>query len=108
MTARSRRLTFSPLADEDIAEELRYLYEVAGEAVAVGYLSSVDRTLEYLRSMPYLGRSCGFATQRFKAVRRLPISAPYDKRLVFYTPSDTEVRVERIIHSAQDWKRLFR
>jgi plasmid stabilization system protein ParE len=108
MTVPRLALAFAPKAKQDIDEEVDYLREHAGKVVADGYIRSVNHTTSLLLSTPHMGLGCDFKSIRYRKVRRLPVHAPFQKRLLFYTPSDSELRVERVLHSARNWAVLFR
>jgi plasmid stabilization system protein ParE len=108
MTETNRALSFAPVAEDDIEGEVDYLREHASDTVADDYLRSVYRTTALLLTAPYIGRVCGFKPVRYREVRRFPVHAPFQKRLLFYTPDLTSVRVERILHGARNWAVLFR
>lgn len=108
MTDTNRALFFAPAAQSDIEDELNYLREHAGESVASNYIASVHRTTAMLLTAPYIGRNCNFQPLRYREIRRFPVHSPFQRRLLFYTPGPTTIRVERILHGARNWAALFR
>jgi plasmid stabilization system protein ParE len=108
LTARKRQLAFSPLSNEDVRGQINYLREEGGNNVSENYVLSLNRTLELLTEMPLIGRSCFFSNPKYRSLRRFSVSATFRKWIVFYTPSNDWIRVERVLHGAQDWASMFR
>ena len=97
----------SPLAADDLETLIDYLTESSGAQVANRWLDSYDHTVELLCSTPLMGLHCRFQQPQNRHIRRFPVSGTFKTWLIFYTPSKTSVRIERVLHSARDWRRLF-
>jgi plasmid stabilization system protein ParE len=101
-------LHYTRKASRDLEDIASYLQEEAGTAIVLRFLDAVDRTADLLRITPYIGPALHTASPRHPNVRRLPLSHPVERWMLFYEPSSTEIRIDRILHSAQDYPRHFR
>ncbi len=94
------------LADFD--HQFRWYLEVAGEAVAHGYLEAVWATLQDLSAHPGLGRRRNFRHPELAEMHSLRVRHPFGVHLVFYRWSNAEVTVERLISGRRDLARRLR
>jgi plasmid stabilization system protein ParE len=101
-------LHYTHQASHDLEDIADYLREEAGTAIALRFLDAVDHTTDLLRVTPYIGTALASVSVRHSNVRRLPLSAPFGRWMLFYEPAPTEIRIDRVLHSAQDWPRYFR
>jgi plasmid stabilization system protein ParE len=103
-----RGVKYTRKAGRDLEEIADYLEEQAGESTALRMLDAVNRTVGLLRSSPHIGIASNLASGRYRRMRQIPLCASFDRWMMFYTPSATELRIHRILHSSQNWPRLFR
>jgi plasmid stabilization system protein ParE len=104
----ARRLHYARKASRDLEAITDYIQDQAGELTAIRLLDAVDRTIDLLQTTPHLGVACNLASGRYSRMRQIPIYGPFDRWTMFYTPSATELRIHRIIHSSRNWTRLFK
>jgi plasmid stabilization system protein ParE len=104
----ARRLHYTRKASCDLEAIADYIQDQAGELTALRLLDAVDRTVDLLQTTPHIGIVCNLASGRYSRMRQIPIYAPFDRWTIFYTPSVTELRIHRIVHSSQNWPRLFK
>ncbi len=90
-----RALTISERAEADLREIWRWSYEQFGENQADRYLDQLDDGLQNCGSEPEGGR------QR-DAIRPGYWSQLVRKHAVFYTFTDDEVRIQRVLHGSMD------
>jgi toxin ParE1/3/4 len=95
--------------DEGVFEELvnlsAYLAEI-DEGVAQSFLDSCDVTFQFLASNKYIGSLREFKNRELKNVRMWRVKS-FEKYLIFYTPTDTGIRIIHVLHSAVDYNRVF-
>jgi len=101
-------LSYTRKASSDLENITDYLQEQSGESIALRLLDAVDHTASLLQITPHIGIGCDFGSRRFPHMRRIVVSGPFHRWIIFYTPSATEIRIDRILHSAQNIPRLFR
>ena len=97
-------VTFSPEADLELDGIFEQLLITAGEREAVRFGVALDQAVELLRRFPQLGRT---VTASLSGLRWLTVNKPFDKWMFFYTASETEVRIVRVLHGAQDSPNLL-
>jgi plasmid stabilization system protein ParE len=97
----------SAKAKRDLNEISEHLLIEAGAITLTRMLKAVDHTGDLIRYSPMIGRHCGFTSSKSKNVRRISISSPFDKWLIFYTPTPTKIRIERVLHGSRNWSVLF-
>jgi len=82
-----------------------YLAE-QNEEVAQNFLNACDVTFRFLASNPHIGAEREFENPALSRVRMWRVKN-FEKYLVFYTPTETGVKILHLLHSAQDYNRLF-
>ena len=99
------RLWYTSRANRDVDEITGRYEEISGPDVALRFLDALDHTLDLVRTSPGIGIPCHRGSHR--DLRRIPLSGSFDLWMLYYTPSATEIRVDRVFHSARDTKILF-
>jgi plasmid stabilization system protein ParE len=98
------RAIVRPAARRDLIRHFAYIGENSSIAAACRFLSEARDTFLELAQMPHLGapgKSRKFPTLRMWRVRH------FEKYLIFYQPIPEGVRVERVIHAAEDYTRIL-
>jgi plasmid stabilization system protein ParE len=103
-----RQLRIASNAARDLAERAEYLRVEGSLSVARDFLTSITHTMELLRATPGIGKAFRVRLRPQIEFRRITVSRPFGRWLLVYTYSETIVRIERIIHSAQDFRQFFR
>jgi plasmid stabilization system protein ParE len=93
-------------AEDDLIERANYLFEHASDRVMLRFIHAVFATAETLAGMPELGPVCRSANPRLRQLRRFPVNG-FKRFFILYHPVPSGIEVIRIVHSSQDWKRLF-
>ena len=107
MTGPNLRIRLSNSAKRDLDRRWKWLAQESSPATADRFLDAVDRTIELLRTLPGMGRV--FRVQKSSVlVRRIAVTSPFERWVVFYTVHPAELRIERVLHSAQDLTNLLR
>jgi plasmid stabilization system protein ParE len=75
--------------------------------VADQFLQSVYETANTLQSFPHAGTLCGVHSPKLKTLRRFPLNLPFGNWLIIYLVYPDRILILRVLHGAQDWKRLF-
>ena len=101
-------LYYTRKASRDLEDITGYLQGEAGETIAIRFRDAVDRTVDLLRTTPNIGVASRAGSPRHRDMRRLPLSHPFDRWMMFYTPASTEIRIDRVLHSAQGLPHFFR
>jgi toxin ParE1/3/4 len=98
------RAIVRPAARRDLIQHFAYIGENSGMAAARRFLAGARDSFLELAQMPHLGapgKSPKFPTLRMWRVRH------FEKYLIFYQPIPDGVRIERVIHAAQDYTRIL-
>jgi toxin ParE1/3/4 len=88
------RLEFSPAAESDLAEIARFIAE-DNVSRAMSFVDELEGACSVLLDHPLAGT----ARTEIRAGLR---SKPHGRYVIFYTPLEATVRIERILHSARD------
>ncbi len=88
------------IADFDL--QYRWYFREAGEDLACRYLLAVDGTLQKLANFPDMGYLRHFPQPDLRGIRSFPVEQPFDRHLIFYRVTETEVEAWRIMHGARD------
>ena len=89
-----RRLEFSPQATRDLADIGAYIARENPER-ARSFVDELEARCSSLREYPDTGRT---RPELAPGLR----SMPHGQYLIFYTPGQEVVRIERILHGARD------
>ena len=96
----SLTVRFRARAASDIDDAVDHYQREAGEAVALGFIESLERCVRQIARSPHLG-SLRFSYEldipelRVLGTRRFPY-------LIFYVPNDDSIDVWRVLHSRRD------
>jgi plasmid stabilization system protein ParE len=101
----SARLVISQRAEEDLTRQYRWYWDHAGMEVAERFLAAFDASTANVTEFPATGRACRYRAPELTGMRWRAVSTPFARHLVFYTTSNDEVRIERVIHGARDLPR---
>ena len=92
----------------DFDLQYRWYLREGGEDVAEGYLRAVLATLNELTQHPGLGREREFRNKLLKGLRSMRVQPPYNRHLIFYRYTETELLAERVMHGMRDLPRRLR
>ncbi len=95
----------SARAETDLALQYRWFIDNAALDVAERYLVAFDARVKDLSDHPLLGRTRRFRSADLAGMRSLAVSPPFDRHLIFYKVSETELCIERVMHGARDLPR---
>ena len=94
-----------PQAERDIEECFVYIAEDNLDT-GVYFLVAVEESIERLTEFPRLGTQRTFQDKRFQNVRLWRVKG-YENYLIFYTVSENNIEVIRVLHSSRDIEELF-
>jgi toxin ParE1/3/4 len=92
-------------AENDVAEDARYLQEKSIEA-AIRFLDAFDAALQLIATSPGIGGTCRFQKPLFDNIRVWPVGR-FRNYLIFYRVLPDEIEVVRVLHGARDLTRIF-
>ena len=95
-------------ADEfnaDFDRQYRWYLEQAGEELAGRFLAAVEAALRLLLAQPDLGRRRKFRHPALAGICSFRAEPPFQKILIFYRHTATELSAERLMHGARDLPR---
>ena len=95
----ARRLLITPLAEADLAEIWAYIAEDSPKA-ATEFVEQVEAKLEPLLEFPGIGSARDKLAPGLRAL-------PYRNYVIYYTFTDDEVTIVRVVHGARDVRALF-
>jgi len=95
----------SPLFHADVTGQFEWYFDEAGEELAWRFFKTVDATLLKLSRQPDLGRVRHFRNPLLHGLRSIQVDPPFNRLLIFYRHSKTEVIAERLMHGARDLPR---
>lgn len=95
-----RKLVKRPLAQQDIQKIWLYTYETWGEAQADKYLNELDMGIQTLAEHPERGVSREHIRAGYRSIHVY-------RHMVYYTFTDTLVRIIRVLHERMDPDRHF-
>lgn len=101
----TREIFKRPQAARDIEECFVYIAEGDLDS-GVFFLVAVEDSLEQLAEFPSLGKEREFQNERFGNVRMWRVKG-YEKYLIFYTATETQIEIIRVLHSSRDIEDLF-
>jgi toxin ParE1/3/4 len=101
-----QKVSFRPLAREDIRDAAAYLLVEASEAVAVRFENAVQTLAHSLAGMPGIGVPCSFRNPDLHDMRRLTVTG-FENWLLFYRDTADRIDVIRILHGARDIAAIF-
>ena len=95
-------------ADEfnaDFDQQYRWYLAEAGEEIAERFLRAATNTLLLLSEQPDLGRRRKFRHSLLQGLCSMQVDPPFNRLLIFYRHSKTEIVSERLMHGARDLPR---
>ena len=98
----SPSFTFRPRARRDVLEQMLYFEEQANEDTALKYYKAVLTTCHLLAKQPFGGKAFPTTVAALTGLRRFPLSAPFEKYLLFYRPSANGIEVVRVLYGSRD------
>ena len=78
-----------------------------GETPATRFFEAFDQTRELLRQYPEIGSLRSWISDRFRAVRVLPVKGGFGNILVVYEPAEDGAYILRVIRGARDLQTIF-
>lgn len=93
---------------EDFDLQYRWYLREAGEAVAERYFAAVLTTVRELAQNPGLGRARRFRHEALWGLCSFRVMRPFQRHLIFYRVTETEMFAERLMHGARDLPRRLR
>jgi toxin ParE1/3/4 len=93
-------------AKRDLIAHFVYLGKNASTEVAERFLRAAEQAGKSLAQMPEIGIPGKIQRGKYAGVRIWPVPG-FDKYLIVYRPIKEEVQVERVVHSAQDYRRVL-
>jgi toxin ParE1/3/4 len=98
------RAIVRPAARRDLIQNFTYLGQNSSLATARRFLKASRLTFAELAQSPGIGvpRKWG----KFRDLRMWRVRG-FERYLIFYRPIDAGVQIERVIHAAQDYKRVL-
>lgn len=95
--------------DEGVFEELvnlsAYLAET-NEEIAHAFLNACDATFQFLAKNRDAGSPRDFENVKLSGARMWRVKG-FEKYLIFYIPSENQIRILHVLHSATDYNRAF-
>jgi len=96
-----------PAARRDFIIHYVYLAENAGLDVAKRFRQSVESAYAQLAEMPRMGTPAKVRQRKHAGVRIWRVRE-FEEYLIAYKPRRGGVRIERIIHAKQDYRRVLK
>ena len=107
MSKQPLRISFSPDAKRDLIERADLFAIEAGLHTSDRFVEALAHTVDLLTQMPAMGRVFRSANKKRREIRTFPVSSVFHRHIIFYSCTAVELRIERIVHSAQDLRLLF-
>jgi toxin ParE1/3/4 len=101
----SRRIIVHDEARFDVIDQAYYIAEDSLSA-ADRFIEAVDAAYQRLAAMPGMGAIREYGNPKLKGMRMWPVPG-FEKHLIFYHASETELRIIRVLHGARDIARIF-
>ena len=101
----SSELRPSSLFTADVLRQFGWYVDKAGEDVAWRFEAAVEETLRTIARQPDLGRLRHFENPRLAQLRSIPVTRPFNKRIIFYRAEGGTVEAWRLMHGARDLPR---
>jgi plasmid stabilization system protein ParE len=89
----------------DVTSQFGWYFDEAGEEVAWQFFNAADQTLGKLSRQPGLGRYRKFRNPVLAGIRSFRVEPPFQKLLIFYRHTATELSAERLMHGSRDLPR---
>lgn len=92
----------SALFQNDVTNQFRWYFDVAGEEVAWEFFNSIDATLFKLAGQPDLGRKRRFQNPALQDLRSFRVDPPFRRLLIFYHVTNETLSAWRLMHGSRD------
>jgi len=96
-----------------VSDEARYdivdiSYKIAEDSLdtADRFASTINEVFEQLSEFPSLGVSRNYDNPKLTGMRMWPVPH-FEKYLVFYTSTDSDLQIVRVLHGSRDITDLF-
>jgi plasmid stabilization system protein ParE len=86
----------------DFALQALWYVREAGDDVARDFQIAVDARLRLLCTQPGFGRLRCFKHPKLHGLRSFPLERPFDRILLFYRVSGSNLQAVRLMHGARD------
>ena len=93
-------------AVRDVIEAADWVAQVRNLDASETFMDAVKDTYELIAAMPYIGVARDYSNPQFAGMRMLPVPR-YPKYLIFYTLTDEQVTILRVLHSARNIQVIF-
>ena len=98
-------INVTPQAAEDAVSIAQHLAERSGYDTSDRFLEATTQAYRQLADMPGVGSPRDYG-QKAQGLRLWPVPG-FRNYLIFYTATETELRVLRVIHGAQNIEQIF-
>jgi plasmid stabilization system protein ParE len=99
------RVRIAERAEADLAHQLRWYQDHAGEDGAEQFLAAFDDTVSRLIGHPFLGKPRSFRAAELEGIRSLAVHGRFAVHLIFYKAERDVLSIERVMHGARDFPR---
>jgi toxin ParE1/3/4 len=97
----SRKLIIRNRATQDLRQQANYLLSNVSTGAAEQFLEQTEATFDRILTVPRIGKSLDFLSERMGEVRQWRIKN-FQDYLVFYRLQDEWVEILRVLHGARD------
>jgi toxin ParE1/3/4 len=94
-------------AKRDLIAQWLWYAENASIEVADRFLAAANDTLNLLSTQPESGTRFFVRKPELQGMRRFPVTAGFEKILLFYFPLSDGVDLVRVVHGSRDIQRLL-
>lgn len=95
----TRQLLITPIAESDLAEIWAYIAEDSPKT-ATGFIEQIEAKFMPLLEFPGMGAPRDYLVTGLRA-------APFKNYCIYYTFTDTDVTIVRVVHGARDVRAMF-
>lgn len=99
------KVTYDECVFEELVNLSFYLAD-EDEEIAQLFLNACDMTFQFLAANQFVGATREFNSSELTAVRMWRVKN-FEKYLIFYTPTQTGVKILHLLQSATDYNRAF-
>ncbi len=101
------RASYSLQAEEDLNRQADYMVDNGSPSASERFVDSVAHTVSLLEWSPGLGRRLPSRGGGASRLRWIAVSGSFGGWLVFYTYTETDLRVERVLNGVRDLSALI-
>lgn len=102
----SLKITEADEAVNDVLDAADFIAEQSGLDRSDKFLQAVKNSYRQLADMPGIGSLWDYGQPELKGMRRWHVTG-FAKYLIFYSVSESEMKVLRVMHGARDIKTAF-